>query len=113
MDRTHRRTSDATLARVLRLASILAAVIVFGETGHVVLEELNAFVAHHFFHIVFPLAAVVIFAGFVAQDIRRRGWPTFTWRLQPQLETSASSARTPVTSGKTRDFTTTGTTCDG
>jgi hypothetical protein len=36
---------------------------------------------HHSGHVAFPVAAFVIFSGFVAREIRQRGWPTFSWRL--------------------------------
>jgi hypothetical protein len=33
---------------------LLAATVVLGEAGHVGLEQMNAVVARHFFHIIFP-----------------------------------------------------------
>jgi hypothetical protein len=72
----------------LRLALVVATLAVLGEAGHVVLDQLNLDLAHHFFHILFPLVAFVVFAVFAARDIQRHGWPTFSWHL------SASSTTT-------------------
>ena len=60
---------------------MLVPLALLGETGHLLLDQLNAVAAHHFFHIVFALAAFVVFGGFVAHDIHLRGWPAFSWRL--------------------------------
>jgi hypothetical protein len=60
---------------------VLVSLGVLGEAGHLLLDQLNLVVAHHFFHILFPLVAFVIFAAFVGRDIRAHGWPTFSWRL--------------------------------
>ena len=59
----------------LTIASVL------GAAGRLPVDELSAAAVHHVYHIVFPTAAFVIFVIYVANDIRRRGWPTFTWRL--------------------------------
>jgi hypothetical protein len=63
---------------------VLAAMAALGEAAHVVLDEMNAVVAHHFFHIVFPVIAFAIFGTLVGRDVRTHGWPTFSWRLQPK-----------------------------
>jgi hypothetical protein len=68
--------------------------VVLGEAGHVVLDEMNVVVAHHFFHVVFPLIAFAIFGIFVGRDMRLHGRPTFSWRLQPAP--SASRGTRPV-----------------
>ena len=76
-----RRRADL---RNLALAFVLlTSMAVLGEAGHVVLDEMNAVVAHHVFHIMFPLIAFAAFGSFVARDIRAHGWPTFSWRLEP------------------------------
>lgn len=36
--------------------------------------------AHHFFHVAFVGLAAVLFLVYVAVDVRRHGWPTFSWR---------------------------------
>jgi hypothetical protein len=74
----------AAIRRMLVLASFLALLVFLGEAGHVLLDELNAVVAHHFFHLVFPAIAFMAFGGLVANDIRQRGWPTFSWRLHAE-----------------------------
>jgi hypothetical protein len=57
---------------------MLVPLALLGEAGHILLDELNAVVAHHFFHILFPLVAFGVFAGFVAIDVRHHGWPRFS-----------------------------------
>ncbi len=59
----------------------LANVLVLGAAGQLPLDALSAAAIHHVYHIVLPTAAFVIFAIYVAIDVRRRGWPTFSWRL--------------------------------
>lgn len=65
---------------MIRLALIALPVAVVGEAGHQVLERLGQTLAHHFFHVVFAGLAAAIFVGYVAVDVRRHGWPTFSWR---------------------------------
>jgi hypothetical protein len=72
-----RLATDGTL----RLALLVAAFVVLGEAGHILLDQLNLDLAHHFFHLVFPLIAFGVFAVVAARDIRRNGWPTFSWHL--------------------------------
>ena len=67
-----------------RLATLLVITIVLGEAGHQVLDVLNLDLAHHAFHIVFPLVAFLVFGGFVVREVRSNGWPTFSWRLAPR-----------------------------
>lgn len=35
---------------------------------------------HHLVHVVFIGSAAVAFVAYVAVDVRRHGWPSFTWR---------------------------------
>jgi hypothetical protein len=70
-----------TRLHTLEALAVLAALVFVGEAGHVVLDYLVAETAHHLFHIIFPVVASAIFFSFVARDIRRRGWPAFSWRL--------------------------------
>ena len=65
----------------LRLALLALAFVVLGEAGHMLLDQLNLDLAHHFFHLLFPLVAFGVFAVVAARDVRRNGWPTFSWRL--------------------------------
>ena len=53
-----------------------------GEAGHQVFESLGQTVAHHLFHFLFAGTAVLVFAIYVAIDVRRHGRPTFSWRLR-------------------------------
>jgi hypothetical protein len=62
---------------------VLLPVAVVGEAGHQVLERLGQTLAHHFFHVVFAGLAAGIFVVYVAVDVRRHGWPTFSWRARP------------------------------
>lgn len=72
------------LARWIRKAVwIVVPVALVGEFGHRFLESLGQTLAHHFFHILFAGGAAVVFAVFVWRDIRRHGWPAFSWRLRP------------------------------
>ena len=79
----------------LRAALLVSALVVLGEAGHVLLEQLNLDLAHHLFHIAFPLVGFVIFGAVVARDIRVHGWPTFSWRLAPQV-TRGSQRKEPA-----------------
>jgi len=82
--RVHRSALDVAL----RGALLASALVVLGEAGHIVLEQLNLDLGYHLFHILFPLVAFAIFAAFVARDVRAHGWPTFSWRLAPQCEST-------------------------
>ena len=63
------------------LAFIASQLLVLGSAGQIGFDQLTLLAVHHVFHIVLPLAAFVIFAIFVAHDVARHGWPTFSWRL--------------------------------
>ena len=67
--------------RAAAAGAALLGLIVLGEAGHVLLDELGAAAAHHIFHLVFPLVAFGLFGGLVARDIHLRGWPRFSWRV--------------------------------
>ena len=70
-------TADSSV----RVALVLITLAAMGEAGHLLLDQLNLDLAHHVFHIVFPLIAFAIFGAFVAWDVRRHGWPRFSWRF--------------------------------
>jgi hypothetical protein len=57
----------------------VATLAVLAAAGQLPLEVFSAAAVHHVYHIVLPTAAFVMFAVFVAVDIRRHGWPTFCW----------------------------------
>ena len=66
----------------LKVALVVLALVLVGESGHLLLGWAREQLAHHFFHIVFGIGAGIIFFAFVIRDIRRNGWPSFSWRLQ-------------------------------
>lgn len=66
-----------------KLAWLVVPVAILGELGHLVLERWGEVLVHHLFHIAFAGGAAVVFIGFVAIDIRRHGWPEFTWQVRP------------------------------
>lgn len=61
---------------------MVVAVALVGELGHQVLERLGQALAHHLFHVLFAGVAAAAFVFFVVVDIRRHGWPSFTWRIR-------------------------------
>lgn len=67
-------------SRAARAAFVVAGLALVGELGHHLLERFGRALAHHLFHVVFAGAAAVAFVAFVIVDVRRHGWPTFTWR---------------------------------
>jgi hypothetical protein len=66
-----------------RAAWVVIPLAVAGELGHQLLERAGQAVAHHLFHILFGFGAAVAFGIYVLIDIRRHGWPTFSWRIRP------------------------------
>ncbi len=68
-----------------KLAWVAVPLIVLGEAGHHLLERLGQTLAHHFFHVVFGGGAVAVFVSYVVIDIRRHGWPTFSWRIREDV----------------------------
>jgi hypothetical protein len=76
-----RRQAGARWIR--KLAWLAIPLALAGEAGHHVLERLGDALAHHLFHVLFAGAAVLVFATYVAIDVRRHGRPTFSWRLRP------------------------------
>ncbi len=83
------RRAEALL-RLRRLGLLVLATALTGEAGHQLFQRLHATVAHHLFHLVFAGGAVVVFAAYVALDIRANGWPAFSWRLGPERPGSPS-----------------------
>ena len=67
----------------LKLAWLVVPLALIGEFGHHLLDTLGQTLAHHFFHIVFGGGATLIFLAYVAIDVRRHGWPEFTWKIRP------------------------------
>jgi hypothetical protein len=56
---------------VLVIAEVYRHLLVVAH-GHVA--------AGHVIHFLFLGAAVLVFLAFVAVDVRRHGWPRFSWR---------------------------------
>jgi hypothetical protein len=69
----HTRTALVGLACVVMVLTLSA--------GDALFEQLHAGLGHHGLHLALPLAAFVVFATLVAHDVRRHGWPVFSWRL--------------------------------
>jgi hypothetical protein len=81
---------------VRKLAWLAIPVTLAGELGHRLLERLGQTLAHHFFHLLFAGAAAVAFVVFVAIEVRRHGWPTFSRRAGPTpVEPRGGRLRTP------------------
>jgi hypothetical protein len=51
-----------------------------GEAGHHLLDGLGQAVAHHLLHVLLAGGAALAFMVYVVVDVRRHGWPTFSWR---------------------------------
>ena len=66
---------------VRRAAFYLVTAVAAGDTVHLLGHSLRLPVSHHAFHLLFSVCAFGIFAALVAIDVRRRGWPGFSWRL--------------------------------
>lgn len=74
---------ERTMVRMaVGLVPAALALGVLGEIGHRLLERLGDTLAHHLFHLTFGAGAALVFAALVLADIRRNGWPTFSWRLR-------------------------------
>jgi hypothetical protein len=71
---------------IRKLAWLVVPLALFGELGHQLLEHLGQVLAHHLFHILFGLGAALVFGVYVLLDIRRHGWPSFSWRIRPSEE---------------------------
>ena len=68
-------------ADLRRAGLYLVTAVAAGDTVHYLVHALRLPLSHHFFHLAFSLAAVGVFAVYVAVDVRRRGWPGFSWSL--------------------------------
>ncbi|MEX0832478.1 MAG: hypothetical protein WD276_01185 [Actinomycetota bacterium] len=70
------------MARPWKVAGLVVAVAGLGELGHQLFDHFH-WAGHHAFHLLFPVAAVAVFAGLAIADMRRNGRPRFSWRLRP------------------------------
>src|SRR5919199_526944 len=68
-----------------KVVLVVVALAMGGEVGHQALSRMGAGAAsvHHAFHLVYPAAAAVVFCIYLAEFVRREGWPVFSWRLRP------------------------------
>ena len=69
---------------VSRLVFIALSAGALGEAGHLLFEHLREEAGHHVFHLLFPMVALVLFGLSVATDVRKNGWPSFSWRLRAE-----------------------------
>lgn len=67
--------------RARSAAFYLVTAVAAGDTLHLAGHRLGLPLTHHAFHLLFTVAAVVVFAGAVARDWRRHGRPRFSWQL--------------------------------
>ena len=63
----------AVLSGIASVLLVLLSANGFGDVG--------AEAAHHYAHIALPTLAFLIFSGGVVRDVRRNGWPAFSWQL--------------------------------
>jgi hypothetical protein len=80
----HTMARPFATVRGLLVACVSMLVALAGDWGPALLEVLDSGFAHHsvhLFHVLLPFAAVMVFAGLVARDVRLHGWPAFSWRL--------------------------------
>jgi hypothetical protein len=77
------RAVQHTSAVLVGLTAILVVLVCNGGGPVVdqVFHALHAGVGHHALHLGLPFAAFVIFATLVWRDVRRHGWPRFSWSL--------------------------------
>jgi hypothetical protein len=52
---------------------------VIGAVGRHLLDAHGHVAANHLIHTLLLGAAVIVFLAFVAVDVRRHGWPRFSW----------------------------------
>lgn len=69
-------TAEHGWAVLVGIASVLI-VVLSGSSSW----QLTGTMLHHEAHIALPTLAFVIFSGGVLRDVRRNGWPSFSWRL--------------------------------
>ena len=77
------------LRRLSRVGLLLLGLVAAGELGHQAFARWGDVLAHHAFHLLFGFGAFIVFAVYAALDIRRHGWPGFSWRLHPRPRADA------------------------
>ena len=78
-----------------KLAWVVVPLAAVGEAGHQLLGRWGQVLAHHLFHIVFGLGAAIVFVVYAVLDIRRNGWPSFSWHLRPPGQHPTEAAPRP------------------
>lgn len=88
-----RRTITAPVAK---LGLLLAGAALVAE-AHRLLEGNGLALAHHAFHVAFGVGAMLVLVGYVVHEVRRNGWPGFSWRLrQPRQYGCPGTGTAPV-----------------
>ena len=85
--RAYRRTLGLMAGAAAPL-TVWAVAAVHGGAGHRVPAQapsglLAHLVGHHGLHLLFAGGAVVVYFCYLVAHIRRNGWPSFSWSLQP------------------------------
>jgi hypothetical protein len=62
------------------LTFVVSVLAVLGGTGQLPVE-MNVVVLHHNLHVLFPTLAFAVFGVYVLDDVRKHGWPHFSWRV--------------------------------
>jgi hypothetical protein len=78
----HRRYDrSASLAALIAILGVSASLTIWALTGlHGGAHELAG---HHGLHLLFAGGAVMVYLAYVVGHVRRHGWPSFSWRLNP------------------------------
>jgi hypothetical protein len=72
---------SASLAALIAILGVSASLTIWALTGlHGGAHELAG---HHGLHLLFAGGAVMVYLAYVVGHVRRHGWPSFSWRLNP------------------------------
>jgi hypothetical protein len=74
-----RRLFDHLAALLVATGSVLLILLVSSSGPPV--GQVSPAEVHHYAHIALPVIAFVIFSGGVLMNVRRNGWPAFSWHL--------------------------------
>ena len=78
------------------MALIVVPIALLGEAGHQLFEHLHRQAAHHAFHLLFVGGAVIVFSIYLVREIRRNGWPSFSWRVRARIEKHKAEEPPPI-----------------
>jgi hypothetical protein len=59
----------------------LVTAVAVGDTIHYLSHRLGVSITHHSFHLLFTVGALSVFTFCVIANVRRNGWPKFSWHL--------------------------------